>query len=137
MQTDNKELYKLTSARTGKDEILYKDVGNFVFAELASMLRKPKSLIIKLRGVGFWFLRRKRLFGVLKMYPADWEKKQEEFSSEYAFLKNENKKEIHSLFMERLKEYEEYASEKTKIRQERNKTQALLTPKKDESEDNS
>lgn len=138
MQSDHKEIYKLSAKRTGKDEVLYKDIGNFVFAELYSMFRKPKSLIIKLKGVGFWFLRRKRLFGVINMYPPDFEKKQEDFSSEYAFLKNENKKEIYTLFQERLKEYESYAQEKTVVRKERNKTQFLLKPKsEDEGKDNS
>ena len=133
MQSDYKEIYKLTAKRTSKNEVLYKDIGNFVFTELYNMLRKPNSLIIKLKGIGFWFLRRKRLAGVIKLYPADYEKKQEDFSSEYGFLKNENKKEIHALFMERLKDYEEYAEEKRKIRTERNKTQVLLKPKSDES----
>ena len=117
MQSDYKEIYKLTAKRTSKNEVLYKDIGNFVFTELYNMLRKPNSLIIKLKGIGFWFLRRKRLAGVIKLYPADYEKKQEDFSSEYGFLKNENKKEIHALFMERLKDYEEYAEEKEKSEQ--------------------
>ena len=132
MQSDYKEIYKITSKRTGKDELLYKDIGNFVFTELYSMFRKPNSLIIKLKGIGSWFLRRKRLQGVIDMYPADYEKKQEDFHSEFSFLKNENKKELHTIFKARLKEYDEYIELKQEVRKERNKTQSLVKPKPDE-----
>lgn len=134
MQSDYKEIYKMTAKRTGKDEFLYKDIGNFVFAELYSMFRKPKWLIIKLKGIGFWFLRRKRLYGVINMYPPNFEKTEEDFTSQYSFLKNENKKAIYTLFQERLKEYEEYVKDKKFIRTERNKTQVLLKPKSEDNE---
>jgi hypothetical protein len=132
MQSDYKVIYKLTAKRTGKNEVLYKDLGNFVFAEFYSMLRRPKSLITKLQGVGSWFLRKKRIVAIVDAYPADYTKKQEEFSSEFGFLKNENKKEIHALFHERIKEYEEYTKEKQEIRKQRNKTQMLLKPKSED-----
>lgn len=134
MQSDYKQAYKTTAKRTGKDETLYKDIGNFVFAHLYSMFRKPKSLIIKLKGIGFWFLRKKRLKGVIDMYPPDFERNPEEFSSEYSFLRNENKKEMYVLFQERLKEYDSYIEERKMIRTERNKTQVLLTPKSEDNE---
>lgn len=133
MQSDYKEIYKLTAKRTGKSEILYKDVGNFVFAELYNMIRKPNSLIIKLKGIGFWFLRRKRLYNAIERSPANYEKTREDFSSDYSFEKNENKKELHKILLERIKDYNEYVDLKKQIRIERNKTQTLINPKLDES----
>ena len=61
MQSDYKELVKLTSWRTGVNEQIYKDLCNFLFAKTAEEMKKPKNLIIRLRGVGSWFLRMKRL----------------------------------------------------------------------------
>lgn len=128
MQSDYKDIYKQTAKRTSKNETLYKDVGNFVFTELYNMMRRPNSLIIKLKGIGFWFLRRKRLFGALERFPANYEKKQEDYKNPLKYLNNENKKEVHALFRERLKDYEEYVEIKREIRIERNKTQSLIKP---------
>lgn len=131
MQSDWKEIYKLTSKRTGKDEQLYKDLGNFVFAELSKSLRRPKSLIIKLKGVGSWYLRKKRIQAIVDMFPPDFDKKDEDFSNPYELLKHENRKEVYLLFKERLEEYKEYSLMRSQIRTERNKTQYLLKPKDD------
>lgn len=128
MQSDCKEIYKLTAKRTGKSEDLYKDVGNSVFTELYNMFRKPNSLITKLKGIGFWFLRRKRLYGAVERFPANYEKTAEDYGTEFSFVRNENKKEIHELFKERLKDYHEYVEMKRQIRIERNKTQKLINP---------
>ena len=134
MQSDHKEIYRLTAERTGEDPQLYKDVGNYVFAALYGHFKRPKSLIVKLRGVGAWHLRKQRLKAVVEMYPPDFEKKKEDFESEYGFLKNENKIEIHNLFKERLKEYDDYITLRDEIRKIRYETQVLLEPDKREDE---
>lgn len=125
MQSDYKEICKITSQRTGKSEQLYKDLANFVFASLYKNMRRPKNLIIKLRGIGFWYLRKKRMIGHLE-FPPDYNKKKEDFKHELAWVKNENRKEMHAIFRERLKEYEEYSEEKRKINAIRHKTQTLI-----------
>ena len=56
MQSDYKEIARLTAQRTNKPEQIYKDISNFVYSSLYNTLRKPKSLIIKLKGVGSWYL---------------------------------------------------------------------------------
>ncbi len=119
MQSDWKEVYKLTSKRTGKSEQQYKDLGNFVFASLANHLRKPMSLITKLRGVGTWYMRKKRIKKVIDDFPPNFERTEEEFTSTYGFLKNENKKEMYLLFSDRLKEYDRYMEKKEKIKKVR------------------
>jgi hypothetical protein len=128
MQSDPKEIYKLTAERTGKSEQVYKDIGNFVFAKLYSELRKPKKLIIKLKGVGNWELRRKRMRIAIDMFPPNFERQKEDFPSEVEFLKNENKKELHQIFKERLKDYDEFIKLRDEIRKVRNETQTIIPP---------
>lgn len=128
MQSDHKEIYKLTSIRTGKSEEMYKELGNFVFANLYSFFRRPSSLIVKLKGVGSWYLRRKRMEILVGYYPPDFSRKKEDFPSEQSILKWENKVEIYNLFTERLKDYEKYTELRNQIRQKRNETQVLLRP---------
>lgn len=134
MQSDNNQIYKLTAQRTGKAEQVYKDIGNYVFGEVYNNLRKPTKLIIKLKGVGKWTLRRKRMQAIIDLYPVEYGKSPEEFSSERVFFKNEDKKEIYDIFIQRLNDYEEYIKLRDEIRKERYKTQVLLQPTKGEDE---
>lgn len=128
MQSNPAEIYKLTSKRTGKSEQTYKDVGNFIFSELYKEQRRPSKLIIKIKGIGSFILRRKRVKEILNLYPKDFSRTKEEFSTERQFLKYENKKEIHDIFTERLKDYEEFIKERNQIREIRYETQVLLEP---------
>ena len=134
MQSDWKEIYRLTAERTGGDEQLYKDVGNMIFSTLYKKIRRPTSILLKLKGVGTWYLRKKRLEIFLSHFPPNWEKTEEDFSHPMQFIKNENKKEIYLLFQERLKEYEEYVALKNEIRIKRNERAQLLRPTKREDD---
>lgn len=126
MQSDWKEIYKLTAKRTGKSEDTYKDIGNFIFQRLSRELKRPKSLIIKLKGVGFWYLRRLRVKMALENFPPDYDKKPEDFKHPLAALMHENKVEIFTLFKERMKDYETYIEERKQIRSTRNESDTLL-----------
>lgn len=128
MQSDDKSIYDLTSKRTGKPTQLYKDVGTFVFSSLYEKLRKPKSLIIKLKGVGTWYLRKKRMETLMSYYPEDYDKKEVdvEIMSPLSILNYENKREMFLLFKERLAEYDRYITLRNEIRQERFKTQTII-----------
>jgi hypothetical protein len=128
MQSNPGEIYNLTSKRTGKSEQTYKDIGNFIFSELYKEQRRPSKLIIKIKGLGSFFLRRKRVKEILSYYPDGFSRTKEDFSSERQFLKYENKREIYEIFTERLKEYEEYIKERNQIREIRYETQVLLEP---------
>ena len=131
MQSDWNEIYKLTSQRTGKSTERYKEVGNFIFKSLYTNVRRPKSLIIKLKGVGTWYLRRSRMDTAVNMFPPDFDKKPSETDFHLKVLKYENKIEIYNLFLERLKEYDSYISEKQQIRKKRNETQKPIEPNKE------
>jgi hypothetical protein len=129
MQSDDKQIYEITSKRTGKPTQLYKDVGTVVFSSLYEKLRKPKTLILKLKGVGSWYLRKKRMETLLSYYPVDYDKMpldSVELMSPHSILRHENKKEMYSMFKERLAEYEKYIALRNEIRQERFKTQTII-----------
>lgn len=128
MQSDCKEVYKLTAARTGKSEQVYKDIGNFIFAKLYSELKNPKKLIIKLKGVGSFQLRRKRMRITVDMFPPNLERKPEDFPSETEFLKNENKKELHRIFKERLEDYDKFVKLRDELRKVRYENPTIIPP---------
>lgn len=119
MQSNHNEIYKLTSERTGVAENIYKDLGNFVFKSLNTNLRKPKSLIIKLKGIGSWYLRKNRMEIVVELFPPDFENAPTEESLHYKIEKFENKVELFNLFKERLKDYDRYIEKRIKVRNER------------------
>lgn len=134
MQSDWKQIYKLAAKRTGKSEDTYKEIGNFVFASLYSHLRRPKSLIVKLRGVGTWYLRRIRMRIMMNIFPPDFDKKPEDFKHELSLIKHENKIEIYNLFKERLEEYDRYIELRNKIRKKRYETQPVVERQEEGSE---
>lgn len=125
MQSDEKNLYKLTSERTGKPIDLYKDVGSSVFSYLYSLIKKPPSIIIKLKGVGTWYLRRKRMQIVKNYYPENYDELPigTNVESPLSIVKLENKKELFKILKERLIEYEKYLEERSEVKKERFKTQ--------------
>ena len=125
MQADNKEIYRLTSERTKESEELYKEVGGFVFTALYKEIRKPNSLIINLKGVGRWHLRRKRIdYFVNNFIPEDP-------STSFRLLNDENRAEICEIFKERSKDYERYVALRDEIRKIRHASQKLIETSQD------
>ena len=129
MQTNNHELFKLTALRTGKDEQKYKDVGNYVFHALYKALRRPPSLIIKLKGVGKWYLRKKRLEYFLSQPKPDSSLTEKDFGYPLSYIEHCNRLELFEIFTERMKEYNEYIELRNKIRKERYKNQFPINGK--------
>jgi len=129
MQSDHKEIYRLTAERTHHNEQIYKDIGNFVFTELASMLKKPKSLIIKLKGIGSWRLRKKRMDIVVDGYKDGIV---DQFTSPLTLQIFKDRREQYEIFIERLKEYEEYIILRNQLRTNRNEKQILMESDKGE-----
>lgn len=131
MQSDHKQIVKMTSERTGKSEQMYRDISSFVFTEVQQLLKKPKSLILKLKGVGSWRLRKKRMDIVVEEYR---EPLVDEFTSIQSLLEFKERRERYEMFKERLKEYNEYLTIKKQVRLKRNETQVLLRPNKGEDQ---
>ncbi len=135
MQTNQNDIYTELAAEKGKDEQVYKDIGSFIFRETAKMLKEPSSLILKLKGVGSWHLRKKRLDTVI----GEWKeraavKTREDFSSDLAYGIYLERHLLYLNFKERLREYERYLEIKSKIREKRYETQILLRPAEGEDE---
>ena len=108
---------------------MYKDIGSFIFQETARMMKNPQSLIIKLKGVGFWHLRKKRMDIVVN----EWTdravvKTREDFESDYGWNDYLERHIQYNIFKDRLKEYDKYLDLKKEVNTIRRKTQVLLTP---------
>lgn len=126
MQSDSKEIYRITATRTGKSEQLYKDIGNFVQKETAEALKRPKTLIIKLKGIGYWYLRKSRIETLLSYFPPYYEiEGYKDFLSERAFLNFTNKKELYNILKQRLLDYQVYLTEKQKVNQKKDEFHQL------------
>lgn len=61
MQWESKDIYKKVAQDTGRDETFIKVLGDFVQQKLVEELKQPRKLIISLKGIGRWFLRKKRM----------------------------------------------------------------------------
>lgn len=61
MQWESNHIYAKVAKDTGKDEAFIKALGNFVQKKLVDELKQPRKLIISVKGIGRWFLRRKRM----------------------------------------------------------------------------
>lgn len=125
----------MVSEETGKPEELYNAIGSFILKETSRMLNNPTSLILKLKGVGSWHLRKKRMEIVVNEWTdRSQPKSREEFDSDLAF-ENYRKKHLRYInFQQRLKDYERYLALKKEIRLIRNETQVLLQPPNREDE---
>jgi len=129
MQSNHLDIYRQVAEKTGKSEQMYKDIGSFIFKETSQMLKNPTSLILKLKGVGSWYLRRKRMQIVVSEYPDRAEvRPREEFGSDVSYEEYLQKHNQYLNFQERLKEYDKYLELKRFIREKRNETQVLLEP---------
>lgn len=133
MQSNHLDIYGMTAQKTGKDEQLLKDIGIFIFKETAALLKEPTSLILKLKGVGSWHLRKKRMEIVVNEWTDRAKiKTREDFNTDSAYKIYLDKHEQYLLFQERLKDYEKYLSIKKDIRAKRFESQVLLEPKNEE-----
>ncbi len=135
MQTNHQDIYKALAMGNEKSEQKYKDIGSFIFRETAKMLKEPTSLILKLKGVGSWHLRKKRMEIVVN----EWTdrglvREREDFPSDGAYALYLEKHIQYVNFQERLKEYEKYLEIKSKIRKKRYESQILLQPAQGENE---
>lgn len=129
MQTDYKQIYHELSEVTGKSEQMYKDIGSFIFQETARMMKNPESLIIKLKGVGSWHLRKKRMDIVVNEFTDYSEpKSRTDFESDNIYENYMEKHNRFHIFKKMLAEYDKYLTLKQEINKKRRETQVLLEP---------
>lgn len=129
MQTNHNDIYNQLATDTGKSEQMFKDIGSFIFNETAKMLKEPTSLIIKLKGIGSWHLRKKRLDILVNEWTDRGKVRlREDFPSDLSYGIYLEKHLQYMNFKDRLKEYDKYLEIKKKIRGKRYETQVLLKP---------
>ncbi len=134
MQTNHLDIYKILAEEKGKSEQMYKDLGSFIFKETSRLLKNPTSLILKLKGIGSWHLRKKRMDIVVNEWTDRAKvKTREDFTSDVSYNIYLEKHTQYKMFQERLKEYEEYLSIKAEVRKKRYESQTLL--ERDKGED--
>lgn len=91
------------------------------------MLSDPKSLIIKLKGVGSWYLRKRRMEIVVSEFTEFEDRPREEFDTDYGYNSYLERKIRYNVFVERLKDYEKYLVIRKEVREKRNEQSYLLT----------
>lgn len=134
MQTNHLDIYKMVADKTGKSEQMYKDVGSFIFKETSLLLKEPTCLILKLKGLGSWHLRKKRMEIIISECPdRGLVKVREDFDTQSGYEEYLEKHKQYKNFLERLKEYDKYLEIKKKVREKRYETQVLLVPDKGEN----
>lgn len=133
MQATSKELYANVVSNTGKDPALIKSIGDAVFYRLFTFFKYPESLICKLKGVGFWYMRKKKLNEYIHRWDSYY---MMEPPPAYEDLKQmreyENNRRQFNILIERQKQYELYLKKKLEIRAIRYKTQPIQKPKTEE-----
>lgn len=135
MQSDIKQIYKLAAERTFKSEQMYKDLGNFVQQEIANVLKRPNSLITKVKGLGYWYLRKKKMKDFIRMYPPYYDIEGfSDFESEAALKNFENKQELYLTFKARLLDYDRFLEKKAFIKQLRNEFDKISEGKEDSNQ---
>lgn len=104
-----------------------------MFQETARMMKNPQTLIIKLKGIGNWYLRKKRMDIVVNEWTDRSQVKvREDFTSDVAYEEYSEKHRRYIIFQERLKDYDAYLALKKEITDERRRTQVNMIPTPDE-----
>ncbi len=131
MQATSKELYKEVSTSTGRELALVKSVGDAVFQGMFFFTKHPESLIFKVKGLGYWHMRKKKLDNYIHKYYGTYtgEYISDDEKAMREFLNNKRQFQI---LLERQKEYDVYLEKREKIKEIRYKTQPFLIPKNQE-----
>ena len=131
MQTRINTIYERASEKNDLDYDLVKNIGDSIFMEWQKAMKDPPSVVIKVRGFGYFFLRKRvmqqemekiegRFDGSKTPYPI------ESLESRWNFL---NKLKL------RWEEYKTYLESKDKIRKERAIQKSKIIKTKEEDDD--
>lgn len=135
MQIVINNIYKGVATNTNREYALVKSVGDSVFESLLKNIKKPKSLILKVRGIGSFYLRKQKLLQYIESYrrfytDPTYETTIKAISDDAESY--ERKRQQYENFCERVEEYKEYSEKRKEIKQIRNLTQPIIEPKNDD-----
>ena len=121
MQTTVKQVYKKVSENLTFSEEIVKSIGDKVFETLLSNFKTPQSLIIKVRGLGYFYMRKNKLEDQIKNVNAILAKVSNEEHQLYETPEYfEKKTKLRDLLLERQKEYNKFLEKKNIIKKLRN-----------------
>lgn len=117
MQAELKHIYSKLSKEKNISEDLLKAIGSSVFRETLDTIKNPPNLILKLKGIGRWFLRNGQMQRKIE-YLEDYYKYSSGVLPEPLGKYWENK-ELKEKLESLLVVYQEYLNEKNALRQKR------------------
>lgn len=135
MQRVINDVYKKVGEDTNKSYDLIKSVGDSVFKNLLANIKKPECLILKVKGLGSFYLRKAKLAAYIESYRrfyTDPTYERTQLAIQESPETYENKQKQYFNFCERLKDYDRYLDKKKIIKEIRNKTQPVIKPKDDD-----
>lgn len=117
MQYTSKEIYKEVSLENNIDLDKVKLVGNAIFQDINKRMKSPTSIILRIKGLGYFFLRNIKMKKFLEL-----EKKKLEFKNEALI----------PILEDRLKDYERYIEKKQANKKYRIEHGEILKPIEEE-----
>lgn len=133
MQITSKEIYKKVSVDNNIPIELIKNIGDYVFNELYQFMQSPTALIVKVKSLGSWYLRKKKLEEFIFRHHTSFTKDEiPEFSREESLERYLKQKAQYEVLLDRWEEYQRYKEKKEEIKEIRNKTQPFIKPKIEE-----
>ena len=114
MQANSSSIYNTVSKDYDIDLEFITAVGDFMQKQIADNLRRPDNLILKVKGLGGWHLRKVRL-----------QKSYDNLSKvDMASLKNDESRETFVSYLDRMKarldDYQQYIIDKSKVKDLKN-----------------
>lgn len=137
MQIVLNTIYQRIAESKNQEVALIKSVGDSVFKELLHNFKYPPSLILKVKGIGSFYLRNKKLTEYLRLREDFYFNPNNEkaLDAKEKDLERFNEKKVRYLnLLNREIDYLGYLEKKAEIRKIRNLTQPLI-PKKPEDND--
>lgn len=129
MQITLNSIYEELAKERNQEYALIKNVGDTVFKSLLKNFKEPPTIILKVKGIGQFYLRHQRLINDLESRRDFYYNEENEKAIE---VKKENledfleRKRKYKNFVDRLTDYATYIERKKEIREIRNKTQPLI-----------
>jgi hypothetical protein len=113
MQYTSKEIYQEVSIENDIAFEKVKLVGDVIFNELNSLMKAPPSLIIKIRNIGCFFLKKQKTKRFIQL---------EERKNEYT------DRDLLNILEERMKDYDRYSEKKQIIQKIRRENGEVIKP---------
>ena len=122
MQVQNNDLYSRIAFQHNIDINKVKFVGDTVFSNLASNMKRPESLILKIKYLGSFFLRKKKVDNEIRLLKTKIDK------PNYFHIKGgiDELKSLLSILEKRREEYDKYISKKGEIKKIRHANQKIV-----------